>query len=237
MFRVSVTTIESYRRYINEVSPVDTEVRLVEKLEGKFTGNDKTRIGSAFHSIIEDPDAVISPIINPGGKEELYFIGPDQIKMNFIQVDLALRYRRAHPQMIHEVPIYKIYQVPRCGEVMVTGKVDGIEGRQLRDLKTKFSGVNYEEYLDSAQWKFYLDILGLDVFFYDFIEIKGFDEHTPTDVTKCQFIPQPVLKCDRYINLSKDVENLVVDFFEYIHDREFYNLLKQAHNYEKDPLF
>lgn len=236
MFRVNVTTLESYRRFINEVSPVDTEANLVDKLEGKFKGNDKTRIGSAFHSIVEDPTEVSLSILR-NRAETTFTIGPDKIKLNRSQVDLALRYREAHKQMIHEVPIYKIYNTPRCGEIMVTGKTDGIEGRTVRDLKTKFKAVDYSEYLDSAQWKIYLDILGLDVFYYDFIEIKGFDEHNPTDVTKCQFIPQPSLKCDRYINLSKDVENLVVDFFEYIHDREYYHLLKQAQHYEKDPFF
>jgi hypothetical protein len=85
--------------------------------------------------------------------------------------------------------------------------------------------------MDSAQWKFYLDALGLDVFWYDVFEVKGFNEMTGV-VEKTQFIPHEPLRCARYLGLEKDCLELVKAFMEYIELRNFYHLLKEAREYE-----
>jgi hypothetical protein len=53
MFRISVTTLEKFRRYMAGVSAFDTEESLIESIKGIFKGNDKTRFGNAYHELIE----------------------------------------------------------------------------------------------------------------------------------------------------------------------------------------
>lgn len=240
MLRVSVTTLESYRRYRDGVSEMDTEERLVEKLKGLFTGNPKTRIGSAFHSIIEIGRKAIHLESSPEVKEptNIVLVGEDKIRMTMQQTDIFLKYRRAHPVMIHEIPLFKVYDTPRLGQIMITAKTDGIEGRIIRDAKVKFRKPDYVEYLDSFQWRFYQDIMGLDTFYYDIFEVIGFNqEERPADISSCIIEEHEPLRCDRYIKLAADCQNLVTDFLEYIHLRDFFTHLKQATIYHEDSFF
>ena len=53
---VRVTTIEAFRRYI-EQSDYDnfeiTEQSVIDNIVGEFQGNQYTRVGTAFHAIVE----------------------------------------------------------------------------------------------------------------------------------------------------------------------------------------
>lgn len=53
MYRISVTSLEKFRRYLEGVSSYDTEEALLETLSGEFKGNAYTRIGTAFHNVVE----------------------------------------------------------------------------------------------------------------------------------------------------------------------------------------
>jgi hypothetical protein len=241
MFKISVTTLESFRRYMREVSPVDTEDSLIEKLAGRFVGNPKTWIGSAFHKIIDSPDCmeiIPTPLSHCQVILEEKGLPPIPVYFSQPQAQLALDYRAAHPSMIHEVPIWKVYDVPKYGEIMVSGKVDGIYGREIHDVKVKFRPMNTEEYLDSAQWRFYADILGLDICYFNIFEIKGLSEDRPfQSLNACMMEAQDPIRCDRYLNLGGDCLDLIAEFMEYIEGRNFYHLLKQTQAYEQNPLF
>jgi hypothetical protein len=235
MLRINVTTLESYRRYTREVTPLDTEERLIEKLQGGFKGNAKTRVGEAFHTIIEKGQPCLQYRQNDYSRErDLFRVG--DVYFTAPQVKLAMDYRNAYPGMIHEVPIFKVYEVPRLGEILVTMKTDGILGRHVHDAKVKFRPPNVEEYLDSYQWRFYLDILGVDLFTYHFWEVLGFNHDTPPeipfiDLSTCHMVDHEPLNCYRYLRLSEDCKDLVVDFMEYIHFKNYYTHLKNAQVY------
>jgi hypothetical protein len=212
---------------MKDASPYDTEEALIESLEGKFTGNDKTKTGGAFHKIIEDPSACKLD------KDARVIV--DDFVFTQDQFMVAVSYRKQHPVMIHEVDAYKIYNVNGFGEIMVTGRVDGIEGREIRDAKTKYRQPDFGEYIDSIQWKFYLDMLKLDVFYYDIFEVKSFKElpaQTPYYIPDARFVYHEPLRCARYINLENDCMKVLEGFLEYIENRNFFHLLKEARSYE-----
>ena len=53
---VRVTTIESFRRYIEQSEHDNyeiTEQSVIDNIVGEFQGNEYTRVGTAFHAIIE----------------------------------------------------------------------------------------------------------------------------------------------------------------------------------------
>lgn len=222
--RISVTSLEKFRRFMTEASSFDTEEALIETIKGEFKGNDKTRIGGAFHKIIEENIKTPTWVNDQPG----YLV--DDIFFSLEQGDVALIYRNDHPLMVNEVSINKIYKTS-YGEIMITGRIDSIEGVELRDAKTKFRSPDFQEYLDSCQWKYYLDVLSLDVLWYDIFEIRGFKalgEVTPYLLPDIKIVPHEPLKCTRYLNLHADCQHLLQEFMDYIDARGFHNLLKPA---------
>lgn len=214
MYRISVTTLEKFRRFTVEASPYDTEAALIETIKGIFLGNDKTRTGEAFHGLIEgEYSSEANGFLSKG------------ILFTPTQARPAFEFKKLHPSMIHEINVRKVYLIPGH-EIMITGRMDGLEGIQIRDTKTKFRSIDMQEYADSYQWRFYLDMVELDVFYYDVFEVKGF-EALPLrpDV---QFCDPETLCLYRYDSMQEDCLTLLNDFMKYIHDRNFYHLLKQV---------
>ena len=50
---VRVTQLESFRRFISGEYDYITEQNVIENITQEFTGNEYTRIGSAFHKVVE----------------------------------------------------------------------------------------------------------------------------------------------------------------------------------------
>lgn len=222
MFRISVTMLEKFRRFMTDASSYDTEEALIECIKGIFEGNDKTKTGGAFHKLIEGDYKKESDAF--GG--EIYIA--DDIAFYPDQAEPAFDFKNEHPLMVHEVNIKKEYQVgPHI--IRVTGRVDGIEGINIHDTKTKFRSIKYEEYIDSYQWRFYLDMLELDNMYYDLFEVMGFKElggSQPYRLPGVLFIAHEPLQCVRYDRMSSDCTKLLSEFMNYIEIRNFYHLLK-----------
>lgn len=223
MQRISVTTLEKFRRYITEASPFDTEESLLESLKGLFTGNDKTKFGSAYHKVVEGEFNVT--------KQGLVVIADNESFV--IPLEIAkpgLDYKKAHPLMVHEMKLSKIYE-SNYFPIQVSGRVDGMEGACIRDLKCKFRSPDWQEYMDSLQWKCYLDIMELSVFYYDIFEIKGFAElpsRQPYLIDKVQVIAHEPLMCEKYDYMNRDIMYWLNAFLDYVHQKNLLHLLKPA---------
>jgi hypothetical protein len=218
MKRISVTTIEKFRRYMTEASAFDTEDALLESIKGVFKGNDKTQLGGAYHQLIEGKFESAGDEFKAGD----FIFTVDQARP-------ALDYRLLHPLMVHEMNVQKIYET-RYGPIQVTGRVDSIDGIQVRDVKTKFSYLDVQEYMDSCQWKFYLDAEELDTLIYDVFIIKGFESLPFNKPYKLDIrVEDPVeIRCDRYHGMSHDLKTQLNDFMDYIHNRKLFDALKPA---------
>lgn len=230
VYRVSVTTLEKFRRYMAETSSFDTEESLVEALEGKFEGNDKTKTGHAFHAIIEKPQA----ITRSSFKGEMYAVS-EGIGFPEQAYNAAMEYRSQHPLMVNEIPVSKIYNAGKH-QILVSGRVDAIEGVHVRDAKTKYRAPSdISDYTDSCQWKFYLDILGLKVFHYDVFEVKRFKELVPHSdgicyLEKVEIVPHDAITCLSYLTMNAELCYLTERFIEYIEYRNLFHLLKTVDN-------
>ena len=224
-YRISVTTLEKFRRYMTETSSFDTEASLIESLKGIFLGNDKTKVGSAFHKLIEgDFKKVKGAFIAEG------------IAFNRAQAKVAFDYKQRHDFMVHEISIRKIYHTAFF-PIQVSARVDGAEGFNIHDTKTKFRSPDVQEYIDSSQWKFYLDMLEADVFYYDLFEVKNFKELGPAPYRlhkEVEFVPHDPLQCIRYNDMIPDIMQLLNNFLEYLHNRNFLHLLKPS---IEEPVF
>lgn len=144
-----------------------TEQDVIDNITKKFEGNDYTRIGTAFHSIVEcgaphctkEPSGVRHFTYYKKDKTETVpegrrfcYNGGDAI-LDVKQCMVALNYRNKHPYAFHEVREYKDF-----GEAIITGCADMIDGLEIRDIKTKFGSISDKDYIDSCQWQFYLEL-------------------------------------------------------------------------------
>lgn len=220
MYRISVTTLEKFRRFMSEASPFDTEESLLESIKGLFTGNPKTAFGTAYHSLLEGQ-------YRPNGNGMVWAKGYCFTQQ---QAAPALLYRSEHTAIVSEVTVSKIYET-NLFPIQVSGRVDALEGLFIRDSKTKFRQLDCHEYIDSCQWKFYCDMLQADTFYYDVFEVKGF----PDDATmELKMFPDvrveavQSIQCIRYDGLYADIRVILDDFLAYVANRNLWQYLKPA---------
>lgn len=170
MYRVSVTKLESFRRYlVNE----KYEEQLIQTIKGIYKGNGYTVVGSAFHKILENPfDQSICFYL---GKDAEY-IKVGKMAIPITSATIGKKFHDAHPNMMHEQKVQKVYEV-NSGKVLVTGRLDGLEGDINHDFKLKFKPqASRSDYERSCQWQFYTDITGCKEFKYQVFTVEGFKD-------------------------------------------------------------
>jgi len=219
MKQIRATQLESFRRFQVETSEnYDTEAQLIESLSGKFEGNDKTNIGSAFHSIIENCYSNIN--------YEKHIFEKFKVKLSGNHIDLALTHGCNLGIFTPEIRLPKTFQT-KYGDLSVTGQTDVLQGLILRDTKVTFKPRTFEYYFNSAQWKIYLSIFGLDKFYYDVFEVQGYDETMGRDISRCTIKQYEPIECLRYEQMEKDIETLIYNFCEWVEYRCLWHLIPE----------
>lgn len=221
MYQVSVTALEKFRRFLYGVSSYDTEESVIELLSGKFIPTTKTKVGSAFHKIIECGNSII--------ENNIVAIDNEQIIFSPHQVEQALTYRNNLPEAFHEIEIDKVYNSSSLGPIKVKGRTDLIFGWYVIDVKTKLFSYNKairdNEYTNSYQWRYYLDMLELPYFIYDIFIINKYKEEMELDLTSCDIIKYPSITCSSYDRLEDDCIKLINEFTNWICKRKLSNLI------------
>lgn len=212
---VRVTQLEAFRRYLanNDYSRYEiTEQSVIDSISGEFEGNCYTRIGTAFHSIIETGNPKHKII--DGGDE--FDVDGFKVRLATKHCMVALAYRNEHPSAYHEFRGYKDY-----GRAIVTGCADMIDGVEIRDIKTKYSTPSDADYINSCQWRYYLDIFGADVFHFDLFVFHGYnkDKHG-YDVRTLELTRHtPPITCYRYPEMENDNLTLLNMFMDWAESR------------------
>lgn len=230
MKKVSVTTLEKFRRYLADASPYDTKESVIDSIKGLFTGNDKTRIGSAYHKIIEGRyESMPNGSILTKADGLTFWFTEDQAAP-------ALFYKSQHNKVVYEMPVSKVYEVPGFLPIQVVGRIDGMEGIKVRDTKTRFRHVDQSDYTESVQWKFYLDMVGERQFFYDVFEFKNFTsiQYNRQGIaalnSDVQIIAHPELSCMWDDNCYDEMIELLQMFNGFLETYGLNGFLKNADN-------
>lgn len=143
--RISTTTLESFRLFMDPEQEWMTEQSLLDTIEGKFVPTPAVSLGQAFGRVLEDPDRFLVP----GG----YRIKVNHQWFSFdgatVEPCLALIDRRG---------IFEAKGVKAYGSCDVVAKADHLIGGHLSEFKTTTSTFNFDKYADSCQWRFMVDI-------------------------------------------------------------------------------
>lgn len=235
--KVSVTTLEQFRRFMSGKYDYMTEESLIESVIGTFEGNTKTRIGTALHSIVENGDEGLQKVPE-GTREFLYYGKPKQepVPKGYVvfvdnfpvffdekQVETIVDYRNEHIDCFHEIKIRKDY-----GEIVLSGMADLIEGVGIRDMKTKFSTPDDDEYIDSLQWKFYCDMFEAEEFRFDLFEVMDYNENRHGyDIRGLELKLREPIVLYPYPAMLQDIDNNIKEFISWCKLRNLYDKLER----------
>jgi hypothetical protein len=139
--RISTTTLESFRLFMQPDQDWMQEADLIATIEGKFTPTPAILLGQAFGRVLEDPDRYQVP----GG----YACNGYSFDEATMSPALAVIDRRG----IFEAKGLKSY-----GPCDVVAKADHLLGAHLSEFKTTGSTFNFDKYEASCQWRFMVDI-------------------------------------------------------------------------------
>ena len=221
---VRVTQLEKFRRFISDHSEYDTEQSVIDTLTGDFKGNEYTRIGTAFHKIVEGDTAGCKKIIQAenelAGRE--FDIDGFPVKLDINQCKVAVAYRDRFPNAFHEIREYMDF-----GDMVITGCADIINGFEIHDIKTKYSSINDEDYTESCQWRFYMELFGVEDFHFDLFRFVGYDREKHGYDVRGLLLNQydPPISFHWYNRLEEDNRVLISEFVRWIKFRNLENIL------------
>lgn len=216
IYSVRVTALECFRLWLWGQTELNegwnTEYGVIDTLTEIKRVNIKADYGTAGHLIIEHP--------NLNKTDTGYKV--DNFTFSHTQASPILKYVAEHPYMTREVPIAKLYRTKHF-DLIVTGTVDALIGNQVRDNKFKFSSFEVTDYIDSYQWRLYLDILRLNVFYFDFFRVNGFS--TISDCENAVIGNCESMMVIRYEEMESDIQSLLEEFADWIVFKELQQYL------------
>lgn len=221
---IRVTQIEKFNRYMREASAYDTEQSVIDGISGTFKGNEYTYIGTAFHKIVEGDYSNIAKI--DGGRAITIEDGIT-VLMDVEQCKVALNYADSMPLAFHEKRLYKVLNID--GEdICITGCADILNGLHIRDIKTKYSYICDDDYIDSFQWRMYLQLFNTYKFIFDLFLFEGYnkDKHG-LDVRGLNIKRHDPIECIRYKSMETNNIQLISDFIKWCKFRGVYDLLPE----------
>jgi hypothetical protein len=140
--RVSTTTLESFRLFLQPEQEWMSEADLIASIKGETVATARMRLGSALQSVLERPEAY--RVDGGGYRHEDWFLPED-----VVQAALRAFDRRG----VWEVKATKVY-----GQCTVVARADQLIGTTIVENKATLSAFDFDKYAKGVQWRFYLDI-------------------------------------------------------------------------------
>jgi hypothetical protein len=139
--RISATTLESFRLFMQPDQEWMSEQSLIDTILGKFVPTPPVLLGQAFGRVLESPERYR---VSAGYQYGDYFFSADMMAPAFAAID----YRG-----VFEAKATKAY-----GDCTVVAMADHLLGAHLSEFKTTLSTFDFDKYAASCQWRFMADI-------------------------------------------------------------------------------
>lgn len=198
--RISTTTLESFRLFMEPEQEWMSEAELLATIRGEFVGNHKVWLGQAFGAVLEDPLRYRVPggyLVEPRGCPETFALGDDVMTLPLSMV---------RPGTIFEAKTVGRY----CGHDVVA-KADQLYGLNLIETKTTLSTFDFDKYATSCQWKFMADIFQVPRVTYHVFCLFESEQNGVIDLRSVEtFDLYP------YPDMRSDLERLVRDFEAFV---------------------
>lgn len=202
--RISCTTLESFRLFMQPDQDRMTEQSLLDTIAGKFVPTPPVLLGQAFGRVLETPDPYR---VSGGYQYGAYFFSADMMAPAFAGID----YRG-----IFEAKATKTY-----GACTVVAMADHLLGSHLSEFKTTLGTFDFDKYAASCQWRFMADLFQPTRITY---QVFCLSEDT-AGVTGLKSVERFDLY--PYPGLHQDCADLVVQFADYVRAKGLDGLLME----------
>lgn len=210
MFKISVTTIDQFAKYLLKEEMTDEE--LITRLTTEFTQTKYTELGTGFHDVLQNP-LKRHKFFNNNGNIEAYYEALNGIQFSEKLIhDCQKKIKWDVPAF--EVPISKIYST-NYGDVKVVGRADQLYLNSVQEIKSCWTQYKYDNYKDSIQWKFYIDMFEVKSCRYIVFQMNDGMEISLGNIHEFEFFPYP--------NLEQDLHNILNSFLDFLHNKEIQN--------------
>ncbi len=193
--RISTTTLESFRLFMEPDQEWMTEDDLLATIRGVFVPTHKVRVGRAFGKILETPERYR---VAGGYRCDGIALGDDVMGLALALID------RPHT-------VFEAKAVGRYGAHDVVAKADQLVGGHLIETKTTLSTFTFDKYAQSCQWRFMADIFQPAVVTY---HVACLHDERSTGVISLRGIER--FNLYPYAALRRDCEALVQQFADYV---------------------
>lgn len=192
MIRVSATQLESYRRWmINDESTIGD---MINYLLRRTPPTEAMLVGSAFHKVLE----------NAKYNDELTLVEQDGFKFDLSALDCEIS--------LPETKEFKLEKqtIINGEQVTFVGVVDAIQVNEIFDHKLT-SKPDVENYIDSMQWRCYLDWFDCDKFTYNLFQSYKPDNQDIYQIKS--FLP---ISFYSYDSMRRDIHDIASSFIEFV---------------------
>ena len=208
--RISTTTLESFRLFMQPEQDWMTEADLIATIRGEFVGNHKVWLGSAFGAVLEEPEQYrVSGgfRVQPRGCAESFDLGDDVMGPALALID-------------RDRTVFEAKGIGQfCGHDVVA-RADQMVGTRIIETKTTLSTFDFDKYANSYQWRFMLDIFEAASVTY---QVACLSESERNNVIELRSFE--VFTVYPYQAMRQDCEDVVRRFEEYVTVRGLVSLL------------
>jgi len=212
--RISTTTLESFRLFMQPEQDWMSEDELVATIRGQFVPTHNVLVGQAFGSVLEQPERyrvrggyLVPP--SRGRDGHAIALGDDVMGPMLALID-------------RERTVFEAKAVKAYGAHDVVAKADQMVGARLIETKATFSSFDFDKYAASCQWRFMADIFQpLSVTYH----VACLAESEATGVLSLRGIETFTLY--PYAALHQDCEGLVRSFVDYVTCKGLADVLEQ----------
>lgn len=142
--RISATTLESFRLFMQPEQDWMQEQELIDTINGIWKPNHKVSLGQAFGRVLEEPDRYAAA-------------NGYRISANGETFEFANKVMQPCLSLVDRRGIFEAKAIKSYGDSDVVSKADHLLGAKLSEFKTTLSSFNADKYMDSCQWRFMAD--------------------------------------------------------------------------------
>lgn len=204
MMRISTTTLESFRLFMQPEQEWMTQDELIATIRGEFRPNHKVMLGLAFGQVLEQPEKYL---VSGGYQHGDFFFSLDMMAGPLASID-----RRG----VMEPKAEKVY-----GDCVVVAKADHMLGADITEFKSTLSSFDPDKYALSCQWRFMADIFDVPKVTYRVFCLSE-DDAGIIDLRSTE-----TMNLYRYPAMRQDLNNLLHQFVGYVTSKGLDGVLRE----------
>jgi len=183
-----------------------TEEEVIKAVKGEKEWSQEMKFGTAIDAVLDYGAEKFK--LSDGTYLFQFNNMPGTVHCTYEELQTVIEFKNNHPNMVSQIPVY--YKLNLFGdEILIKGRVDGIEGLILHEHKTSTGQPKHDQFKDSLQWQFYLLGSGCKKAVYN---VFSYTKKPPRKTRLSQFV------YEYYPGIENNVNSWIREFIEFCYD-------------------